>query len=418
MNLKVKKRKYKNKFLFGLFFSLFVHSLFGYYLVYDFHHKVIDVKVVNIEEVEFLEKEKVIKKRLKVEERKEKVAKKAQKKAKKQATKKLEEKYKKQKPLLKDKKLIEKKTLNLKIKKKELQPKKLDIKLKRKTSMKVRTIDNAPKLIERKRHTLNAQEVEKLLNINEVGDKKISQKTLQLANKLKEEIRVKKFADTPKVALKEKNVNLVKLDKKIESFDSAPDINLSQKEIEPNKGLVKTKRVSSGFDVNDMTILEEKEMVKSQKVKKVAIVDDRPIKVIQEKPVEVAPVVEKKIKKVEASIIKKRKHRLKEVNGRHKRKKKKDFEILGAIKNRVIKYSVIPKYPEWAKAEGVEANVRVYIEVDKHGSVLGDTARIDITSGYQKLDEYVLEVIKQWMFVPIEKDEIQNGTITFKFKLY
>ena len=78
---------------------------------------------------------------------------------------------------------------------------------------------------------------------------------------------------------------------------------------------------------------------------------------------------------------------------------------------------MMPEYPEWAQERGIEGFIKIYVEVDKEGNVIGNSIRVEVTSGYKQLDDSVIETLKKWKFVQIAKDEIQGGVITFNFRL-
>ncbi len=97
--------------------------------------------------------------------------------------------------------------------------------------------------------------------------------------------------------------------------------------------------------------------------------------------------------------------------------KPKAVEISGPLAKRKVLSSYLPAYPEWAKAQGVEADVVLRFFVGPDGSVLGKMS-VERTSGYPKLDKLCEEAIKKWVFAPLPgSEEAQWGFVTFRFRL-
>lgn len=97
----------------------------------------------------------------------------------------------------------------------------------------------------------------------------------------------------------------------------------------------------------------------------------------------------------------------------------KNLEIFGPIVNRSIIYSEIPEYPAWAKAQGIESEVRMKFWVEPSGEVVN----IDIIqkSGYLKLDLLAKNSLAKWKFTPLEANVPQIkqwGEIVVRFVLY
>ena len=74
-----------------------------------------------------------------------------------------------------------------------------------------------------------------------------------------------------------------------------------------------------------------------------------------------------------------------------------------------------PIYPEWAKKQGIEANVELKFWVLSSGEV--SSIEVYRTSGWSGLDRLASEALSQWRFEPIKRDVVQWGIITFRFKL-
>ncbi len=103
--------------------------------------------------------------------------------------------------------------------------------------------------------------------------------------------------------------------------------------------------------------------------------------------------------------------------GKLKSVKHKGMEISGPLADRKILKAAAPKYPVWAKNQGVEADVVVRFYVSADGQVL-DRMIIERTSGYRRLDELCKKTLKKMLFAPLESgDQVEWGFITFHFKL-
>ncbi len=97
--------------------------------------------------------------------------------------------------------------------------------------------------------------------------------------------------------------------------------------------------------------------------------------------------------------------------------KPKAVEISGPLAKRKVLSSYLPAYPDWAKAQGIEADVVLRFFVGSDGYVL-DKFSVERTSGYPKLDKLCEEAIKKWIFAPLPGgEEAQWGFVTFRFRL-
>jgi|GEM_PF-3206929 len=99
--------------------------------------------------------------------------------------------------------------------------------------------------------------------------------------------------------------------------------------------------------------------------------------------------------------------------------KKAPVEIRGPIEKRKVLQSYVPKYPDWAKKQGIEADVSLRFFVNPQGSVLPDISLV-ITSGYGEIDQLCVDTLKKWVFAPLGPDEpqiTQWGVITIRFRL-
>lgn len=96
---------------------------------------------------------------------------------------------------------------------------------------------------------------------------------------------------------------------------------------------------------------------------------------------------------------------------------KKGVEIEGPLKDRKVVSAVVPKFPEWARTQGMmEAEVAIRFNVDAEGLVMPGM-RVERTSGYGRLDRLCLDSLRNWTFVPAPGSGAQWGIITFRFIL-
>jgi TonB family protein len=94
-----------------------------------------------------------------------------------------------------------------------------------------------------------------------------------------------------------------------------------------------------------------------------------------------------------------------------------DAQIEGELAARMIKTKLFPKYPQWAKQQGVEGSVRFRMTVLPNG-LLKDDLELEQTSGYPELDQDVYAALIQWEFsalAPNVPQVDQTGVITFSF---
>lgn len=116
------------------------------------------------------------------------------------------------------------------------------------------------------------------------------------------------------------------------------------------------------------------------------------------------PVAEK-VEKTEVGLI------------REAKPEKKSVEIMGPVVGRKILTSYLPVYPDWARAEHIEADVVIKFYVSPEGKIR-EKLYLERTSGYSKLDRLAMEAIKKWIFEPLETNGgDQWGIITFRYLL-
>ncbi|MCM2305062.1 MAG: energy transducer TonB [Elusimicrobia bacterium] len=96
---------------------------------------------------------------------------------------------------------------------------------------------------------------------------------------------------------------------------------------------------------------------------------------------------------------------------------RKGVEIEGPLKDRKVVSAVIPKFPEWARTQGMmEAEVAIRFNVDADGAVMPGM-RVERTSGYGRLDRLCMDSLRNWTFAPAPGSGAQWGVITFRFIL-
>lgn len=98
--------------------------------------------------------------------------------------------------------------------------------------------------------------------------------------------------------------------------------------------------------------------------------------------------------------------------------KKKSVEIEGPLSDRRVVAHSLPKFPDWARDMGlVEAEVAIRFYVTPEGAVVGDTLRVERTSGYGRLDRLAMDHLRVWKFQPKAVSGNEWGVITFRFLL-
>jgi len=91
--------------------------------------------------------------------------------------------------------------------------------------------------------------------------------------------------------------------------------------------------------------------------------------------------------------------------------------ITGELADRKILKKVIPPFPQWAKRQGVGATIALQFTVMENGTVKENVIVVR-TSGSREWDKLVIESLKNWKFVALQKTGIrqdQTGVITFQF---
>jgi len=93
-------------------------------------------------------------------------------------------------------------------------------------------------------------------------------------------------------------------------------------------------------------------------------------------------------------------------------------ELAGPIADRAVLRHATPIYPEWAKRDGVEAQVTLYFIVRADGSVK-ENILVQKTAGFGDFDDSARAALAAWRFEPLRGGRTgeQWGTITFHFRL-
>jgi protein TonB len=92
--------------------------------------------------------------------------------------------------------------------------------------------------------------------------------------------------------------------------------------------------------------------------------------------------------------------------------------LAGPVANRPLEHQVTPRFPDWAKRQGVEGSVTLTFTVLPDGRVKSSVL-VEKTSGYDDFDRRAREALRQWRFAPLpagSTDE-QWGSITLHFRL-
>lgn len=97
------------------------------------------------------------------------------------------------------------------------------------------------------------------------------------------------------------------------------------------------------------------------------------------------------------------------------RKKSRTF-ITGQLASRKILHKSTPKFPFWAKKQGVGATISMNFTVMEDGRVK-ENILVVRTSGSKEWDDAVIQALKEWRFAPLSTKgrRDQTGVITFQF---
>lgn len=225
----------------------------------------------------------------------------------------------------------------------------------------------------------------KIPGIEEIGDKKIEAKVLVQSKK------IKNFDIKNEVFLKGKE----------------GDIKNNSIEIDFDKKVDLSKRDFDTKITRSIPNIEEKVIIVDRKKKEIEKIETNIQPEFKEKKKEIIEPIKLNVES-NRSVVKKDISIKSSIN---------NFNISGALQNRQIVFSKMPEYPSWAQEKGIEAFVKIYFEVSKDGEVIVNSIKIEITSGYKKLDDVAINSLKSWKFASINNDGTQSGIVRFDFKL-
>lgn len=94
------------------------------------------------------------------------------------------------------------------------------------------------------------------------------------------------------------------------------------------------------------------------------------------------------------------------------------MSLMGPIADRPIVSYATPRYPEWAKREGVEGSVTLYFVVLADGRVKENIV-VQKTAGFEDFDQNASTALRAWQFEPLRRGQTgeQWGTISIHFRL-
>lgn len=288
-------------------------------------------------------------------------------------------------------------------------------KLDNQTKVEVKNIDNNSAISDNKNDSIQDRKV--AISLEEVGDKKASQKILDISDN--ENKRAKRILnDIAPIELKDKPERVKN------EYNSSIKLDENTSGLKSEKLYFKTKDLDVHVSNNKPSVYMSQKFI---------IMDAKDEKEIHKKNIDIEkPILKQKplLEMKDASEIKDKSIKISRTintkiseNIKHQdieedlSKYKKVFEIHGELKNRKILSHRMPDYPDWAQNKGIEAFVNVYFEVSSDGKIIDESIRIDVTSGYKKLDDLVIDNLKFWKFAKIDGDYIQGGIITFNFRL-
>ena len=91
-------------------------------------------------------------------------------------------------------------------------------------------------------------------------------------------------------------------------------------------------------------------------------------------------------------------------------------QLVGPVADRPLISYQVPRYPEWAKRDGVEGSVTLYFFVLPDGRIKENIV-IERTSGFSDFDTGAVEALRQWKFQALPGSREQWGRITFNYRL-
>jgi TonB family protein len=91
-------------------------------------------------------------------------------------------------------------------------------------------------------------------------------------------------------------------------------------------------------------------------------------------------------------------------------------QLVGPVADRPLVSYQVPRYPEWAKRDGVEGSVTLYFFVLPDGRIKENIV-VERTSGFSDFDTGAVEALRQWKFQALPGSGEQWGRITFNYRL-
>ena len=88
------------------------------------------------------------------------------------------------------------------------------------------------------------------------------------------------------------------------------------------------------------------------------------------------------------------------------------------LTSRRILHKYMPNYPQWAKEQGIEGEVKAQLTINPSGVV--ENVLVTTSCGYKELDDIVADSMKKWKFVPLPPSKelvSQKGIFYLCFKL-
>jgi TonB family protein len=94
------------------------------------------------------------------------------------------------------------------------------------------------------------------------------------------------------------------------------------------------------------------------------------------------------------------------------------MSLVGPVADRMLISYGRPRYPDWAKREGIEGAVDLYFIVLPNGKVKKNIL-VQKTSGFEDFDGNAIAALLAWKFEPLEGGRTgeQWGAITFEYRL-
>lgn len=92
--------------------------------------------------------------------------------------------------------------------------------------------------------------------------------------------------------------------------------------------------------------------------------------------------------------------------------------LMGPVADREVKSYKVPRYPDWAQHEGLEASVSLYFVVQPSGAIREGIV-VQTTSGFHDFDANAIEALRQWRFEALPRGVTgdQWGAVTFRYRL-